>query len=181
MNEANTIFGMSQSMLVRATKAVLTTILIFSIAGCATPENPRTANYRNYIEKNRPLVEQGKLKWSDYYMGLYSAAIDSRAPSYVLSQINSLIAHAQNYEAGKTSSEQFAYQRREAQAMTAAQEEAQLRAQSAAQNVNAAATTAIGLQLLQMGSPQPVTTQSPTMTNCRSVSQGFGVVQTTCY
>jgi hypothetical protein len=158
----------------QAMKTVLSILFAIMLVGCATPPNPQVTNYRNYIATNKPLAEQGRIQWSSYYTGLYSAAMDARAPSYFLSQINSLIAHARNYETGKISAEQFAHYRREAQTATAAHAEAQ----AAAQNANNAATISTGLQLMQMSAPRPI---SPPTTTCRSFPQGSGVVQTTCH
>lgn len=154
------------------------------IAGCAAPRNPQADAYRSYIAVNKPLAEQGAMKWSDYYSQAYQHALPLQSPlkPVALEQFSKLIGHAKDYEAGKISKEQFEFYRREAQiAQSRAEQDLDFRMKQQ-QQISDASTTGAAMQLLQMGQPHTLAPASPpsTMTNCRSVYQGMGVVQTVC-
>lgn len=93
----------------RITAAIIFTM---TLAGCVTGPSPQDVAYRAYVEQNKPLAEQGALKWSQYYTGLYSRA--SSLPASDLNRLNDLISYAQKYESGAITKDQFDYHRRAA-------------------------------------------------------------------
>lgn len=161
----------------RISFAVLT--LCISLLGCASPRpSSEVIAFREYIAQHKPRAEQGLMKWSDYYQGVYSAmlAIKPMPPAFHLNQVNTLLARALDLEAGRITAEQFAQVRRDHQVAVAAQAEEEARRAQIIQAQESAAAGAIGMQLLQMGQPRPaqpsincVTTQQGpfTNTNCR--------------
>lgn len=98
-----------RGLIMRCITALLAVLLI----GCAAT-NP--AN--EYAIKNKPLAEQGQIKWSTYYTGLYNASMRSNdaGRANVMRRANSMIQIAMQYENGEIDRNQFEYHRRNAQA-----------------------------------------------------------------
>jgi hypothetical protein len=90
-------------------------ILALLLSGCATL-NTNMSPSESYAKVNRPLAIAGKLKWSDYYLGLYKKL---QTESYMntgnqLVICNELIDTAKELESGKLTQDQFESKRRDA-------------------------------------------------------------------
>jgi len=87
-------------------------ILFVLLTACATQ------NVQAYRTANKPLAQSGQMKWSDYYLGLYSEADKTNAPGKgdYLSIVNSLISASKKYENGEISKSEFEDYQREANA-----------------------------------------------------------------
>lgn len=144
-------------------KLRLSIVVLALLAGCASP-------MQKYADSNLQLAEQGRLKWSEYYRGLYNAAANSstQGRGVVMGRANAMIEVAQAYESQKITADQFAYFRREIQAAQAKDDDA-----ATSQRIAAAAaamrsmsesmarsTEQTSYKIVQ---PAPVTT---TNTNC---------------
>jgi hypothetical protein len=95
----------------------ISVILSTFFAGCAAPS-------MRYAQQNKSRAEQGEIKWSDYYKGLYDVAARANESGQMLTRINAMIDAAQSYEMGNISKDQFEYLRRQAQAGQAVEDEA---------------------------------------------------------
>lgn len=93
----------------KSTILAISAILCALLTGCAGPS-------MRYAEQNKPLAERGKMKWSDYYKGLYDTSARAGESGQMLMRINTMILAAQSYEGGTLSKDQFEYFRRQAQA-----------------------------------------------------------------
>lgn len=102
--------------------------IFLALVGC------ESAPHNQFADVNRPLAEQGKMKWSDYYQGLYDAALASNVPNkgQIMGRANSMIQAALAYEDRKISEQQFAYFRREVQAAQATDDQAEWSRRNAA-------------------------------------------------
>ena len=105
----------------RDTGLLVSVFFAAMLAGCAAAPSVR------YAELNKPLAEQGKLKWSDYYRGLYDAALNStqRDKALVMERASIMIDAALAYERNEIREDQFQSLRRQAQIAQAADEAAQ--------------------------------------------------------
>jgi hypothetical protein len=94
-------------------------LAVVLLSGCGV--NP----VNTYAGTNRPLAEQGVIKWSDYYKGLYSSVANSNTPGRgrTMARANVMIMAAISYEAGSITRDQFEYLRRDVQAGEASDSE----------------------------------------------------------
>jgi hypothetical protein len=77
-----------------------------------------------YAEQNKPLAQQGKIKWSEYYKGLYDAGARSGESGQFLSRANVMISAALAYEGGKLSKDEFESLQRQARASQTIEDDA---------------------------------------------------------
>lgn len=90
-------------------------IVALLLSGCATL-NTNVSPSESYATNNLPLAREGKIKWSDYYLGLYNKL---QTESYLntgnqLVICNELIDTSKEFEAGKLTKDQFESKRRDA-------------------------------------------------------------------
>lgn len=90
-------------------------LLALLISGCATL-NTNVSPSESYATNNLPLAREGKIKWSEYYLGLYNKL---QTESYLntgnqLVICNELIDTSKEFEAGKLTKDQFESKRRDA-------------------------------------------------------------------
>jgi hypothetical protein len=97
-------------------KSVLALLICASLIGCASNNIQAQSAAEKYAQEHMPLVEQGKLKRSDYYIGFYDAVASQ--PDYttgdILKVINNQIKAALDYEANKITKEEYESHRRNA-------------------------------------------------------------------
>jgi hypothetical protein len=88
------------------------------LMGCATQpsQRPEYVELQNYISTNKPLAENGTMKWSEYYKGAYHLGRIANLPSDTLRRLNESIRDAELYESGRMTLSEFEYRRRAAQA-----------------------------------------------------------------
>lgn len=87
------------------------------LAGCANQSV-------RYADVNKPLAQQGKIKWSDYYKGLYDTAAQSGESGQFLMRASNMILAAQSYEDGRINKDQFEALQREARASQTIEDDA---------------------------------------------------------
>lgn len=169
-------------------KTLLALIIGISLFGCAAPrKNPQWEAYKAYTSAHEPLARRGDMKWSDFYAQAYQHTLPLQSPIQptLLEVTSQMISHAQDFEAGKITKEQLDQYRREAEITvykTAREIEAGAQQRRAANDAASAAQLEAAARLMQNSGPRPLgPVNFPTTTNCRSVRQGVGVVQTTCY
>jgi hypothetical protein len=138
--------------------AVLTTI----IAGCASPNrvaqsNPQMAELQFYVASNKPRAENGEMKWSDYYSGLYERHVAAHTPTELIQVVNKMLWNAQRYEAGAISKDEFDFRQRDLRLEGNAVMQRQAAAAQAQQLAQQQAQTALALQLIQASQPKPLT------------------------
>lgn len=106
-------------MKIRNCLVVLT--FAFALAACAN------AQLKNYAAVNKPLAENGQIKWSIYYSGLYDEVLNSSVPNRgsALERIAVMIQVSQAFESGNISKEQFDHMTRLTQAAQATDDDAQ--------------------------------------------------------
>lgn len=148
------------------------------LVGCTT-----TNAVNEYVIKNKPLVEQGLMKWSDYYKGAFDQTMNSNVVNKgrTMGRLNVLIQAAQSYEANAISKDQFDYLRREAQAENTTDNEeeerrrnrAMLDALKALNDANVRSNTNSGYQIA------PPAKTATTTTNCQSNSGQLNCTSTT--
>lgn len=160
----------------RITRVCQALALAVALAACASPAE-------HYAEANQPLAEQGKLKWSEYYLGLYNSAAQSRTPTRarLMERANTMIEVAQSYENGKITSEQFQHLRRQVQAAQTADDDMEAQRRKAAalavlQEMNKTTAQNASESAYTFVKPTPVTT---TTTNCNSFSGQVNCTSTT--
>lgn len=100
-------------------RLIILIALCFSINSFAQNLSPDVQDFKNYVDSNRLMAEQGKLNWSIYYKGLYSRMANLNAPIDMLERTNMLIRDAELYESGKIDLSEFEYRRRSAQVQQA--------------------------------------------------------------
>lgn len=137
-------------MKIRNISAMMALTLL--LAACATSQ------IKNYAAANKPLAEQGSIKWSTYYSGLYDEVAHSndRNKGAMMNRVNQMIMNSQAFEAGMITKDQFQYLQRAAQAGQATDDEQDFR-----RRMTAAAAA--------MKTTTPVTTNCNTygsQTNC---------------
>lgn len=91
-------------------------IVILFLVGCATSPNTAMSPAKVYGQANMPLAESGKIKWSDYYLGMYEKLLTESGTNTgnQLIIFNDLIDTAKAYEAGLITKDKFESKRREA-------------------------------------------------------------------
>lgn len=112
----------------------LAIILLLLLAGCV---NPAVKEIQDWSATNKPLVESGQMKWSDYYKEIYSRfekLPNTAGKADGMQWANLLIQAAQLYESGAMSKDQFENFRRTVQ----------VQQEQAAQAQRAAAARAFG-------------------------------------
>lgn len=87
-------------------------LALLLLAGCAAQPTPEKIALDKYIEQNRPLAENGAIKWTSYYEGLYSRGVAAGAPAEVIRGYIDLIDAAQALEAGHITELEFQQRRR---------------------------------------------------------------------
>lgn len=122
-------------------RIVLALIVAVFLFGCV---NPQIREIQDWSDTNKPLVESGQMKWSDYYKEIYSRF--ERLPSMAgkaenMEWFNLLIQAAQLYESGNLSKDQFENFRRTVQ----------VQQEQAAQVQRAAAARAFGQAMQNFG------------------------------
>ena len=90
-------------------------ILVLLISGCANNQTILSPS-NQYGQTNMPLAESGKIKWSDYYLGMYEKLLTESGTNTgnQLIIFNDLIDTAKAYEAGLITKDKFESKRREA-------------------------------------------------------------------
>lgn len=159
-------------------KTLIVAFLIL-LSGCAMQPQP-VHPMVEWSRVNKPLAEQGKIKWSDYYKGLYQQGLTLQSPIQpaFLEQVNNLIKRAQEYESGQITKDQFDGYRRDYQVTMAKAYQAaavQTHQQQALDAQTSAAQMGAAAQLLQAGQPRPATTA----TQCQTFFMK-GMAQTNC-
>lgn len=134
-------------------------ITLVCLGGCASQPTQEYKDFAAYIDSERPRAERGEVKWTDYYLGLYSRALVAKAPTYYLMAASDWIKTAQKLERGEITMEDFQnYRRDQGIQLTAAANahQAQQRAYQDAQQANALANMATTLQIMNAMQPQPI-------------------------
>jgi hypothetical protein len=90
-------------------RALITFLVIVTLAGCATAPRYQPTAADKYAEKNYTLAESGQMKWSDYYIGLYDNVSKEPGPmgGEQLVVLSGLIDRSKDLENGKISQEEF--------------------------------------------------------------------------
>ena len=143
-----------------------------AIIGCAPvvqQTNPNVASFERYINVNKPLAEQGTLKWSDYYAELYARAVAVPTPRYHYVRIANLKDVALMYEAGKISRDEFMQARRETTADIQADAAAE-QANKQQANIEQYARVSAAMQAMQASAPKPYMLPMPTQTGPRQAA-----------
>ncbi len=138
-----------------AMKLIVCAAFALMTLGCAAQPSAAFQEYQAYIERTRPLAQSGKIEWSSYYQGLYTAAVAANAPGHVLAGYNNAIRISFALEAGTLSKQEFESQIRSLQSDSLSRQQADQAASAAEQgrqNQASMATLAIAAQLLN---PQP--------------------------
>jgi len=131
------------------------------VAGCAnqlqqSQSDQKAVELRSYIETNKPLAENGAVKWSVYYSGLYQRHLAIGTSPQIIQVINQMQWDAQQYENASITKEEFEFRQRDKRARITAIAQ-QIAAQ---QQADQRARTALALQLMQANQasqPQPLT------------------------
>lgn len=86
-------------------RAFLVAACVVTFTGCASHQ------LNSWNAENKPLAEQGKIKWSEYYTQLYKQAESSsvRNKIEILERANLMIYASHEYESGRMPKEQFDY------------------------------------------------------------------------
>jgi len=121
---------------------------------------------QGWVDANRPLAEQGKIKWSDYYTEMYDRSNKITFPNKgaTLERIATMIQVSKEYESGRISKDQFDHATRLAQAGQAKDDEAQdaaARQRMAAALQNTADGYKRSAENYQRAAQQPVPTYTP--------------------
>lgn len=81
------------------------------ITGCASQatreQNARIDEIKTYLATQKPLAQQGKIKWSDYYGGLRVRDINAGVSYDVVHLVSEMMFSAQKFERGEISKEEF--------------------------------------------------------------------------
>lgn len=132
------------------------------LAGCATTARQPSPEYlelQRYVAATKPLAQNGTIKWSDYYEGLYSRQAAVGAPGEALAGINEALRAAQKYESGAISKEDFQYQQRAIRAQLVTMQEHRL-AEEQAQRAQQAVQMAAMYQVMQANQQKPLSIPS---------------------
>lgn len=97
----------------------LAVAFVLALSGCAGNR------LKQWSSEHKPLAEQGKMLWSDYYTQLYAKALESNIANKgsVLERINIMIYVSKEHESGRMTKDYFDYMTRLAQAAQAADDE----------------------------------------------------------
>ena len=143
-------------------------VILTVLTGCATGPGPSA----QYAAANLQLAEQGKMKWSDYYTGLYNSALQSnqRNKAQIMGRASVMIDAAKTYERGGISDDQFQSLRRQVQTAQVADEEA---ANARTRAALAAAAKSMG-DSMQRNSESTYKIVQPTTTTTNTTCNSFG-------
>lgn len=146
------------------------------LVGCAT-----TNVVNEYAIKNKPLAEQGLMKWSDYYKGAYDQTMNSNVTNKgrTMGRLNVLIQAAQSYEANAITKDQFDHLRREAQAANTIDNEDEERRRRLAMLEALKEMSAANARNNATSGYQIVPPAKTTRTNCNSLGGQFNCTSTT--
>lgn len=176
-------------------KKLVLVIAILALSGCAEIQQQKQqamiqqqrAELSTYVDTNRPKVNAGDMKWSEYYRGLFdiygSSSFSDRG--FMMQALVDSIEKATAFEGGKITAEEFEQFRMRQQANIAAYQETsakddedrRMRALQAIAISNANRPP-ITYQPVQPVKPYQI--QIPKSTNCTSHKVG-NTVHTNCY
>ena len=139
-------------------RTIATGVIALLMTGCANSPNrsavdPRVAEVMSYISINRPLAENGSMKWSAYYAGLYERQSAANTAPELLQILNKLLWNAQQYEKGAIPKDEFEYTQRDLRSQAVAANQRRVDAANAEQR----ARTLLAIQMMQANQYRPVT------------------------
>lgn len=95
-------------------RSLIALVLLLSLSGCAELQQQQATKQQqtqlqNYVTINKPLAKEGKMKWSDYYMGMYEIfqASNFIDRGFMMQTLAECIDVAKKYEAGTISKDEF--------------------------------------------------------------------------
>jgi hypothetical protein len=136
-------------------------LVLLLIGSCASKPPPQVTALQQYISENKPLAENGTIRWSQLYEGAYDRAAAAGAPGDSLARINDMIRYAQQYEAGSISRMEFEYYRRATGAEEASAEQ-QRAEKEQARRAQGMAQAAAAMQMMQQNrAPPPANPSAP--------------------
>lgn len=95
--------------------SVIPALLLAACAstGSVAPQDANVSAYWLYVNTQTPLAQEGKLRWSDYYTGLYEKRREMGASPEILRSVGELMYSAQQYEQGYMAKSEFDHRQRE--------------------------------------------------------------------
>ena len=133
-----------------------------ALVGCATSSNPprgdaRIAELQSYIASQKPLAQNGQIKWSDYYAGLIDRHIQISTPLDMVEMMRLMLLNAQQMERGVITADEFEYRQQELRTRVASAAQ-QYQAQAQAQRQ---ADVALAMQFMQRNQITPYQIPAP--------------------
>lgn len=141
----------------------------FLLTACAQAPHtrPEVLELQRFAASAKPMAENGSMKWSAYYEGLYNREIAASSSGELLTMANDAWRAAQQYEAGSISKADFEYQQRairaRATSISAAEEQAEQarRAQQAAAILSLRANLPAPYQIVPPAPLAPISSIQP--------------------
>lgn len=99
-------------------KRLFSVVPAIFLAACATggpipPQDANTSAYWLYVNTQTSLAQEGKLRWSDYYTGLYEKRREMGSSPEILREVGALMWAAQQFEQGYMPKADFDARQRE--------------------------------------------------------------------